>query len=119
QRMRCPSLQELAVGQWAAAAADRGAQDLARGVALADLQRKRLARRLQAETVLRVHGNERRDIELLAAALGQRAIVLAGRSRQGIGVPAAEGVVDLVDDRREPALGIAAEPKAQRIENIP
>lgn len=82
QRMRGEGLEQLAVGERAAAAGDRGAQDLALRSSLADQQRERLGRRLEAEAVLRVHGNERRHVEILAAALRDRVLILPRGDRQ-------------------------------------
>src|SRR5580692_4339155 len=69
------------------------------------------ARRLYVEFIAAIHGQERRDIEVLVARLW---LVRA----QYVTMPFAMRVMNFVDRRREHIHAIVTEPDAQRIENI-
>ena len=75
-----------------------------------------LARRRHMEVIAQPHRHERADEERFRAGLPHRAAFVGDRKH--IAVPLAERVVHLVDQRRERAVGVAAEIDADRIEVV-
>ncbi|KAI1692169.1 hypothetical protein Ddc_23783 [Ditylenchus destructor] len=95
------------------------AQGRARRVKARVQDGERLPRPLDAEAVMQVHAEKGRDVEPLVAALRDGTLIALGVvDGDQVAVALAEGVVDLVDDRLQAAVGRVAEPHAQGIEGV-
>ena len=109
---------DRAIGQGEALTGLAGDQERQAALGLLDHHGQPTARLGHVELVARLHVDERRDVEILGAAMRRQSVAGAcALHLERIDVLAAEGVLDLVNDRRQPPVFVA-EVDADRVEDV-